>query len=628
MEDFNAFAAFQAESEAPNYQIPDQRGSKRPLTEDQRKAKNVKDKERRLQHRLEFERLQNVEYQFKEILPRLEELQTEAVNRANIINELTEENGMLKNMESVLHKRIGELEKALQTAASASRTKYLTRKKNQMMWSTTAVRPRGHVQLLPDLCISGAPVVQTQFVASRPAPPEEIVLDKETVTNHFTMKVPFLFVASKTAEVSCIRLRGKCWACPEGGLLHYSFQWTPHQSNQESWENLGWSDTMDDVGLIQSPATPHCFARSGGAGAHQSNFPIKFLLWNSVGALNAYRQSVVMELINRLQPAVLVLTETRLSRARAEEIIDKFPFDTHRVTPNLGFVGGMWLLWCSEVVEVELLSFTEQEIHALIKVPQTNQNYFPRGFFTDINFDSLEDQSPSSIDTVPSPNEQVVNSEPVTEGQGIAPPRIGSIRYTDDLVEKFTKKLDAMEKNQVKFSDFKGLKEELEIIGTENYLPPPLAPIDERIKTVFGDITSNSPLSACIVRDCYILLCAVIKEMDEMELDQVNEEKMLFWRDAINSGLFIGLRGNFAMDHLKNIARAYYGLKAWNDGCSDKKDMEMIEQRMSELKIELLSLEEKHAKIMEEQNSEVRKQCINVAEQFWGRPLSTYLFPP
>lgn len=227
---------------------------------------------------------------------------------------------------------------------------------------------------------------------------------------------------------------------------------------------------------------------------------------------------------------------------------------------------------------------------------------------------------------MPSPNyEQVPNSEPVTEAQGSS--TAVNTAYADEHVEDFIVKLDAKYKNRVDFSDFKGLMEELKTTGIE-HLPPSLSPIHERIKRAYGDITADSRLSSCIVRTCYMLLCSVIKEMDELKLDQIDEGKMLFWRDAVNSCLSNEIRCDFAIDHLKNIARAYYGLKAWNERGNDEKEVESIEQRMSELRMELCLLEEKRGKKLGEVNSNVRKQCILVAEQFLGKPLSTYLFIP
>ncbi|KAK6251487.1 hypothetical protein SCA6_005492 [Theobroma cacao] len=241
MEDSSAFAAFQPDD---SERTPEHRGRKRPLTEPQRKAKNERDRKYRQEHRVEFERLQNVGSQ-------CDDLKTQLGMQTNTISELEEENQRLKNRESHLNKRIEELENAL---------------------------------------------------LERAAP-----------------------------------------------------------TNQKSWENLGWSPV--NVGSIQDLAPSGHTGSSCGA---QAKFPIKFLLWNSVGTLDTYGQRVVMDLINRFRPAVLVIAETKLPRDRAEEIKDTFHFDAHHVPPNLEFVGGMWLLWRSDVVEVEVLSFTEQEIHARI----------------------------------------------------------------------------------------------------------------------------------------------------------------------------------------------------------------------------------------------------------------------
>ena len=38
----------------------------------------------------------------------------------------------------------------------------------------------------------------------------------------------------------------------------------------------------------------------------------------------------------------------------------------------IGFAGGIWLLWRSDLVQVDILASTEQEIHALIWVRSQN----------------------------------------------------------------------------------------------------------------------------------------------------------------------------------------------------------------------------------------------------------------
>lgn len=53
-----------------------------------------------------------------------------------------------------------------------------------------------------------------------------------------------------------------------------------------------------------------------------------------------------MDLVEWCLPIFIVITEIRLSGARADEIIETLPFNGATVTNTIGFVGGIWLLWC------------------------------------------------------------------------------------------------------------------------------------------------------------------------------------------------------------------------------------------------------------------------------------------
>ena len=60
------------------------------------------------------------------------------------------------------------------------------------------------------------------------------------------------------------------------------------------------------------------------------------------------------------------------SGVKADNIIRNLPFDGAYSTNTLGFAGGIWLLWRSDLVDVDVLSATEQEIHALIRVSSSS----------------------------------------------------------------------------------------------------------------------------------------------------------------------------------------------------------------------------------------------------------------
>ncbi|MFQ6658270.1 hypothetical protein Gotur_027614 [Gossypium turneri] len=143
------------------------------------------------------------------------------------------------------------------------------------------------------------------------------------------------------------------------------------------------------------------------------------------------------------------------------------------------------------------------------------------------------------------------------------------------VVEKFMEQLNVNVKSEVDYSHFeileKGLGKDLIMVGRFN-VPLRLAPIAHRIYDIYGDITASSTQSDCAAKPSYILFCAAIKEMDDLKLDQVNETKILLWRDAINNAHNLQFGVGFAIKHLKRNARAYIGFKAMKRK-SNTKDM-------------------------------------------------------
>ena len=116
-------------------------------------------------------------------------------------------------------------------------------------------------------------------------------------------------------------------------------------------------------------------------GSNSIEFPntncakMNILLWNCRGALNADFARRIYEMAVNYSPSIMVLTETRVGGERAARIIEKLPFDGSFATDTIGYVGGLWLLWKKEEVEVSVLSSTEQEIHASIKVSNSNLSW-------------------------------------------------------------------------------------------------------------------------------------------------------------------------------------------------------------------------------------------------------------
>ncbi|OMO93089.1 hypothetical protein COLO4_17130 [Corchorus olitorius] len=191
--------------------------------------------------------------------------------------------------------------------------------------------------------------------------------------------------------------------------------------------------------------------------------------------------------------------------------------------------------------------------------------------------------------------------------------------YADEHVENFIKLLDANVRSQVEYSDFKGLEEELARVRY-NEIPFSLVSISNKIKMNYGDVTKDSSQSDYAALPSYVLLGAAVKEMDDLKLEQVDEDKIVLWRDAINSALNVQFKVDFFKEHLKRIARAYFGLKA-NDG-KRKEKLRNIDVKVIKTEDDKeLNSDDKE----EEQTSKVRLLCLREAEYFQGKRLTTGL---
>ena len=67
-------------------------------------------------------------------------------------------------------------------------------------------------------------------------------------------------------------------------------------------------------------------------GASSSSFKImNILIWNCRGAMKPQFRKTVMDLVDWHSPILMVITETRMSGARADEIIETLPFDGYEI---------------------------------------------------------------------------------------------------------------------------------------------------------------------------------------------------------------------------------------------------------------------------------------------------------
>ncbi|KAK7840428.1 hypothetical protein CFP56_016726 [Quercus suber] len=97
---------------------------------------------------------------------------------------------------------------------------------------------------------------------------------------------------------------------------------------------------------------------------------MNILVWNCRGAMKPSFRSSICDLTNYHSLGIVVITETRISGSRAGDILRALPYDGIHTTDSIGYAGGIWLLWRRDMVDLEVLAATEQEIQAIVKEDQ------------------------------------------------------------------------------------------------------------------------------------------------------------------------------------------------------------------------------------------------------------------
>ena len=97
-------------------------------------------------------------------------------------------------------------------------------------------------------------------------------------------------------------------------------------------------------------------------------------------------RKTVLDLVEWHQPVILVITETRIDGSRADDIIRRLPFDGAYSTETIGYASGIWLLWRSDFVSMDILSATKQEIHAIVQVRSSSFSWLLSSIYVSSRF--------------------------------------------------------------------------------------------------------------------------------------------------------------------------------------------------------------------------------------------------
>ena len=113
---------------------------------------------------------------------------------------------------------------------------------------------------------------------------------------------------------------------------------------------------------------------------------MNIVIWNFQGALNPSFQSFLHSLVQTHHPAIMIITRTKTSGLKAKNITDRLQFDGAIHANNIGFTGGLWVLWDSTQVEVSELSSTEQEIHTMVRDISSNSSWLMSAIYASPRF--------------------------------------------------------------------------------------------------------------------------------------------------------------------------------------------------------------------------------------------------
>lgn len=94
--------------------------------------------------------------------------------------------------------------------------------------------------------------------------------------------------------------------------------------------------------------------------------PMDIFVWNIRGG----GSKNFLRTIRVHNPSILVLVETRVNNSNADRIIRRIGYQNHYKVDTLGFSGGILFLWRGDNITVDVLSSSEQSVHAVVKRKQ------------------------------------------------------------------------------------------------------------------------------------------------------------------------------------------------------------------------------------------------------------------
>ncbi|KAI8027869.1 hypothetical protein LOK49_LG02G01070 [Camellia lanceoleosa] len=140
------------------------------------------------------------------------------------------------------------------------------------------------------------------------------------------------------------------WSTIPGPLVH-SFQMASMRSVDQDHHRI-----RSILTKLASEPLPH----------FPSMDSMKILIWNCRGAGNNTFKRNLRELIRTHKPEILALMETKVTFSSPGNFFNNLVFSTSTMVDPIGRMGGIWMLWDMDHVNVRTYSVSTQYIQATI----------------------------------------------------------------------------------------------------------------------------------------------------------------------------------------------------------------------------------------------------------------------
>ncbi|KAF5454857.1 hypothetical protein F2P56_024491 [Juglans regia] len=129
--------------------------------------------------------------------------------------------------------------------------------------------------------------------------------------------------------------------------------------------------------------------------------------------------------------------------------------------------------------------------------------------------------------------------------------------FLDEKYIAFEKKLDSLPGDTRDFWN----KEEEMVNVMEYSVPRSLVPILESLFDKHGDVSVDTNLSPGVKIFLFVILCGTLSSMYDTRVLDISEDLLMNWWNYLKALKSAGFKIQFAIDHLKRVARAYFGLQ-------------------------------------------------------------------